>query len=336
MGKQEEGRLAPTIAKVVQLLGDNLSALSAGNLRLQSLRPVQANLEVMESLVGTGRVATMRCSLNGPETGLLQLTWPLEAAIALADGYRSLGAGEVRKARKALDWTAEHESTFEELAVLMTASIQEAVQSTLGAEYEVELMGQELVDSLHATEDADEAAYALPFTLRAYDLPPDKVTLSLPLAVAEAIAGSAIDFDDPEDDEYFEDFEPAEIRGDLAAYIETPDSLRCLRRACRRVGLLCNKRPKSEVPNPACYSKTLIVIEIGLGQARRYEWCRRLKRSAPETHVLLLIHKPTKLAVARAFGAGADAILGCPATERELSTKLGKLLQKLYPDDAAA
>ncbi|HMQ24197.1 MAG TPA: hypothetical protein PKE00_17035, partial [Planctomycetota bacterium] len=60
------------------------------------------------------------------------------------------------------------------------------------------------------------------------------------------------------------------------------------------------------------------------------EWCRRLKRTAG-TGIVLLVHDPTRAAVARAFRCGADAILGVKSRERDISDKLAAIVEKLAP-----
>ncbi len=324
-----EARIAKAMSAVLLLLGDNLAALTASRLRVQRRRPLRAAKQDLEQTLGAGKLARIRCHITKSLAGHIELYWPIPAAISLTQVYRGTAADVVIQKREALAWSDEDEATFEEIAVLLNASVQEALQSVFGKGVEVQLDGKEVIEGLEASLD-DEVRYAVPFAFLSDSLPADTAVLALPLLEAERIEGTSIDFDDPDEDEYFDDFEPAEIRGALAGFVHSPDLVRTLRRSCRRVGLTFDKRPKSEVPNPAFFADTVVVLEIGVGDHRRYEWCRRLKRTAG-TGIVLLVHDPTRAAVARAFRCGADAILGVKSRERDISDKLAAIVEKLAP-----
>ncbi|MCB9892404.1 MAG: hypothetical protein H6832_04255 [Planctomycetes bacterium] len=329
MSVNETG-IAKAMSAILLLLGDNLGALTSNRLRTQRRRPIRAEATELDAMLGEGKHARIRCHIKKAYQGHIDLYWPMNAAIALTQVYRGTKADDVAQKREALSWTSDDDTTFEELAVLLTASVQEALQSVFGSGVEAELDGQEILDGALSSLEDKGPYYAIPFSFLADDRLVDTALLTLPLAEAEKIEGGPINFDDPDEDEYFDDFEPAEIRGAMAAFVHDPDLVRTLRRACRRVGLTFDKRPKSEVPNPAFFADMIVVLEIGLGQERRYEWCRRLKR-APNTYLVLLVHEPTRAAAARAFRSGADAMLNAKSREREISDKLERFASHLAP-----
>jgi len=128
------------------------------------------------------------------------------------------------------------------------------------------------------------------------------------------------------DDDGLESIPAAPIRGTLAAFVLQPDAFRMLRRSCRRVGLELRRHGRGEVPNPAAHKNELVLLDVPPGEERRFDWCRRIKELTESTKVVLLIHHPSRQRVTQAFLSKADAILGFPCEEMQLSQKLGALL----------
>ena len=137
------------------------------------------------------------------------------------------------------------------------------------------------------------------------------------------------------DEDRLENIPEAPIQGALAAYVNHVDLYRLLRLSCRRVGLSIRRHGRGEVPNPSAHRNEVLVLEMPLGEERRFSWCARVKELSPSTKVAIVLHHPSKQRVTQAFLAGADAILGFPCHERELSDKLGPLLAALGPAPCA-
>ena len=99
-----------------------------------------------------------------------------------------------------------------------------------------------------------------------------------------------------------------------------------LRRSCRRVGFELRRHGRGEIPNPAAHRNEVVMIDVPPGEERRFDWCRRLKEISSTTKVVLLLHHPSRQRVTQAFLSKADAILGYPCDEPQLSQKLAALL----------
>lgn len=131
------------------------------------------------------------------------------------------------------------------------------------------------------------------------------------------------------DEEGLQDIPAAPIRGTLAAFVTSPEVFRVLRRSCRRVGLELRRHGKGEIPNPAAHKNELVLLDLPPGEDRRFEWCRRIKEFGSTTKVVLLLHHPSRNRVTQAFLSRADAIIGFPCEEPQLSQKLNPLLADL-------
>lgn len=129
------------------------------------------------------------------------------------------------------------------------------------------------------------------------------------------------------DDEAYERIPLAPIRGTLAAFVVQPEAFRTLRFACRRVGFELRRHGRGEIPNPAAHKNEVVVLDVPPGEDRRFDWCRRIKELSETTRVVLLVHHPSRQRVTQAFLSRADAILGYPCAEPQLSQKLAQLLQ---------
>jgi CheY-like chemotaxis protein len=143
-----------------------------------------------------------------------------------------------------------------------------------------------------------------------------------PAAAGPATAGTSI----KQDDDGLESIPAAPIRGTLAAFVLQPEVLKTLRRSCRRVGLDIRRHGRGEIPNPAAHRNEIVLLDVAPGEDRRFDWCRRIKELSDTTKVVLLIHHPSRQRVTQAFLSRADAILGFPCDELQLSQKLGSLV----------
>lgn len=335
MSEVQEGKTVTTaVAQVLRCLSDNMGALTGDVLSFEARPAMCATPSDVENIIGSGQVGRLECKLEGPKEGPLELFWPLSSLITLVAAYRSDAEDDIREARGASECSEDDLATFEEVAMLLSASFQEAITEHLGESFTVDLAGQS-VDDLSKFRSGSTKDLAVPFNVIAGGLPPTRAVFCIPLAFAEELEGGEIAFEESDSFDDLDDFEAAEIVGSLAAFVTRANTVRMLRKACRRVGLTFEKRPKSEVPKPACYANSFVVLEVGTGQARRYEWCQRLKTMARGNQVLFLIDKPTKVSIVRAHTSGADAILSLQSTEREVSAKLLKMIEVRDAEESA-
>lgn len=186
------------------------------------------------------------------------------------------------------------------------------------------------------------ALIVVPFRLKVADNPESIGFLVLDFATAEAWNNSPIEVQGgpaapatatPEalptpsgtvrvEDDGLETIPAAPIRGRLAAFVTQPEVFRILRKSCRRVGLELRRHGRGEIPNPAAHRGEIVLIDVPATGERRFDWCRRVKEIAQDTKVALLLHHPSRGMVTQAFLSKADAILGFPCEEPQLSAKL--------------
>jgi CheY-like chemotaxis protein/chemotaxis protein CheY-P-specific phosphatase CheC len=185
--------------------------------------------------------------------------------------------------------------------------------------------------------------YVFPFHMKVGEYPESTGALTIDVAIAEAWNKGPLEFAAPDaatkekdkdaaaaaavrDDDGLEGIPAAPIRGTLAAFVLQSNAFRMLRRSCRRVGLELRRHGRAEVPNPAAHKNEIVLMDVPPGEDRRFDWCRRVKELSESTKVVLLIHHPSRQRVTQAFLSKADAILGFPCDEMQLSQKLGSLL----------
>ena len=138
------------------------------------------------------------------------------------------------------------------------------------------------------------------------------------------------------EDDGLDSIPEAPIRGVLSAFAISGEVFKLMRKSCRRVGLELKRHGKNEIPNPAAHRNQIVMLDIVPGEDRRFDWCRRIKEMSDTTKVVLLIHHPSRQRVTQAFLSRADAIVGFPCDESQLSQKLGQLLADLPSPDPAS
>ena len=69
-----------------------------------------------------------------------------------------------------------------------------------------------------------------------------------------------------------------------------------------------------------------MLIEIPLGEDKRFEWAKRIKLHQPEIPVVLLIHEPSRARVVQGFMTKSDVIVAWPSREEHLIAKVAPLL----------
>ena len=188
-------------------------------------------------------------------------------------------------------------------------------------------------DLLGSTQDR---LFTFTFRMKLGEFPESIGTLAVDLATAEAWNGAPLETSEGTgdasstatrlEDDQLNSIPAAPIRGTLAAFVMQTDAMRTLRLSCRRVGLEMRRHGRTEIPNPAAHRNEVVVLDVPPGHDRRFDWCRRIKELSPTSQVVLLIHHPSRARVTQAFLSKADAIVGFPCEEQQLSQKLTQLL----------
>ncbi|MBK8979697.1 MAG: hypothetical protein IPM29_27675 [Planctomycetes bacterium] len=121
--------------------------------------------------------------------------------------------------------------------------------------------------------------------------------------------------------------------GTVLSFVSDPGVTEILRRASKAVGLDMHDSAPGEAPNPSAIDASVVVLDIPVGQERRYDWCARLKLRRPEIPVLLVVHHPSKVRVLRGCLTRADALVGWPATETQVADRLVEIMSREPPRD---
>ena len=341
--KQDERVIAVAAASVglerivsagLDEVAGKLAELTGHRIELSLQRPQLTNSEQFGRLCASGGLVVFGGALSGDFEGGVHFVAPMRSAIPLAGFLRELDEDAIAAQRDQESWSADDDKAIESAAQALFATLDDALKKSVADE--VGCSFESVASFASAAELGDEqlgneAFFAYPVFATVDPFGPQAAFLLLPHTACDKLNDKPLAFGDDED--YEEDFEPAPITGTLCAYVSDVQALRKIRTSCLRVGLKLERRPKAEVPNPAAYSDQYVLIEIPPGQDRRFEWCRRLKELCPGVHVLILLVRATRFAVARAFQANADAVLPSPPSERALSQRLDALMNPPEAED---
>jgi CheY-like chemotaxis protein len=272
-------------------------------------------------------------------TMLVLLELPDSVAMA---GLLMMTPDDVIQQRRGSGELADEDATaFGELGNVMFAGFAGVLRDGIG---NCEVRYRDYVVARPEDEPGDcvgtGTLVALPFRLKLGEYPESRGCVVVDAATAEswnkapltplADAGTARG-GTRSDEETLESIPAAPIRGTLAAFVMQPEVFRPLRMSCRRVGLELRRHGRGEIPNPAAHRHEIVLMDVPPGEDRRFDWCRRIKELSDSTRVVLLIHHPSRHRVMQAFMARADAILGFPCDEPQLSQKLGAVLDQMPP-----
>ncbi len=315
----------------LQAIATNIQSLVDKDVTLTPSAPKITNNELLQQELNE-KFTHLHGDLEKDYEGRISILFSWPASITLSSLLRMIPEEVVGQSRKTGTWTEEDDEAFGEVGNILFSALDETLRGAAKGKVNIRLGAFDKLDFLSSDPNIlpEDTFLLYPFTCQIGDYPQDKGYLLIPLDAAEKLNGAAIGFHSPGgdgDDDEDEEFEDAPIRGHLAVYGTQPQVLKTLRTACRRVGLVFDKRPKAEVPNPAAHREHVIVLEIGKGQEKRFEWCRRLKASDIDIKVIILLLQPTKMGVVLAYKAQADAILGWPAREKEISKKLTSFME---------
>ncbi len=313
-------------------LGNRLREVLLRSVEIAIRKPRLVGVEEISDYRGRGAhlLVPANVKVGGEPAGILAVLTPLASTIAMTSFARHLPDAQALANRNTGEWTADDENSFPMIANTILECCEQSLREHSNRETSLEIGSFEVlakgVDP-DASVFGDSALLMVPLSWRVGEFAEERGAILFPLEAAEALNDEPLRFVARDDDGDEEDIEPAPIRGKLAAYVAHADVIKVVRRACRRVGLECDRRPSSEVPNPSAFEDTIVLIEIGPGDERRFDWCRRLKIAGSALQVVLLLKEPTRRSVALAFRAAADTVLGFPTRERQLSIRLEELLE---------
>ena len=264
----------------------------------------------------------------------------------------------IAERRKSGNLDGEDLEAFGEVGNILCSGIdsvlRDKVKGAIGLRLQDHGVVRPGVDDGELLGDGSESFFAYTFTLQIGSYPDQNAYLLIDADTAEAWNGKPflVSSDEAEQpaptegpektsnriewrDEAFEDIPAADIRGRLACFVTTTAAYDIVRRSCRRSGLELERRARGEVPNPAAHRGSIVLIDVPVGEDRRFDWCKRIKAYADDVCVVLLIHMPSRSRVLRGFMSRANAILAWPATETDLSARLTTLLDSMTGGTAA-
>jgi CheY-like chemotaxis protein len=344
--------LKALLEPVVDVIGETLSSLVGREIKVQRTELLVQDPESLRmSLPRESAVARGAMDKDYEGKSLLTIL-EVPDAISMA-GLLMMTPEDViieRRKSKALD--GEDVEAFGELGNVLYSGIANILRE------KVENFDLRMQDQGNVQPGADkdgilgtERLVTFGFQLKVGEFPESTGLIAVDLETAAKWNKGPLELDgegsDPEadlsvlrnEDEGLDNIPEAPIRGILATFIEQGDIHRMLRRSCRRVGLELHRHGRGEVPNPASHHNQIVVLDVPATEERRFDWCRRIKELSPTTKVVLLIHHASRHRVTQAFLAHADAILGFPCDEAQLSQKLEQITPELEtseasPDDA--
>lgn len=337
-------RLQTVIAEVSAVIAETVSMISARDVRvIPKQRGSILDIEGWLWLL-TQPKAFVDAVLTGEHWGKgFGLAMDETEAVTLAATLREAPDIVIEEHRRAglRDW---HEAAFDEVCQLLCQALEHVVHEVLGGQVGLERRRTGLVrpgyDPAGILGEGDRVIYDLAIEIA--DFPAAELQLILDPAAAtlcnggeDPVALPVTEDLTPAPAEALESIPAAPIRGQLRAFVGSQELNQVLRCAGRRIGLEIDRRPRTEIPNPAAFGDELLLIEIQVGEERRFDWAKRLKQQNPGLAVTLLIHEPSRARVIRGLLTKADLVLAWPCKETQLSAKLGKLLdEKQGGDDA--
>lgn len=267
----------------------------------------------------------------------LHVALELPDAVSMAGLLMMTPDDVIHQRRSSGELSSDDATAFGELGNVMFAGFGNVLRECVE---NCEIRYQDYVVTKPATEKDESfgagSLVAFSFRLKLGEFPESRGHVLLDAATAEAWNKAPLTMTGDaavtrsnlsrSEEETLESIPAAPIRGTLAAFIMQPEVFRPLRMSCRRVGLDLRRHGRGEIPNPAAHKNEIVLMDVPPGEDRRFDWCRRIKELSDSTKVVLLIHHPSRHRVMQAFMARADAILGYPCEELQLSQKLGSVL----------
>ncbi len=333
------GSMTNAIVESLKSLIDQPFALTPGSFEVLSGEQITASLP--------HQAVVVRADLDKDFEGrTLRFVLASQEATALAGFMMMNSAEDIQKKRSLGQIDAEDLEAFGDVSKVLCAGVDGVLRESFGSVVGLTCHDHGLVDSTGDPEGSLGSEQLLVYTygFKVGGFEESQAMILIDLESAESWNEGGL-FDDgsqalgseesaSENQASLEDIPIREIRGKLACYLCDTRLVDTLRRSCRRVGLELDRHPTCEVPNPAAHQKDVVVLDIPIGEERRFEWCKRIKEYDPTVMVVVLIHHPSKKRVLQGFMTKADVILGWPVEETVLSAKLNYLLDPPQPDEA--
>ena len=339
--------LRSILESVVSTIGETLSSLVGRDIQVKPDEMlVHDKASLLAALPGPSAVA--RGAMDKDFAGKYMLTLiEVPDAVSMAGLLMMTPDDIIAQRRESGTFEGEDVEAFGELGNVLYSGFSKVLRDKI-KNFDVRMQDQGLVQTSDSETDilGTESLVTFSFKMQVADSPESIGLVGIDLETAEKwnqgpIQTSADD-GNPEsaaslaqkhDDDGLDSIPAAPIRGTLASFVIHSDVYRMLRRSCRRVGLDLCRHGRGEIPNPAAHRNEVVLLDIPPAEERRFGWCRRIKDLSKTTKVVLLLHHASRPRVTQAFLSQADAILGFPCEEQELSQKLEQILGELQTED---
>lgn len=247
-----------------------------------------------------------------------------------------MSTDDVVLARRDAGRLGETESdAFTEVGNVLCSGVDSLLGDRLGGAIGVRFDGIETPGDGDPSSTESRPTIAYRFRLGVSSYPADETAIVVDVETADRIANvtGRLPTSDADDDtaDASKAIDTADdsgggTRGELDCFLSDPAVLEVVRRSCRAAGLRMQRHGVAEAPNPAAHKTGIVLLDVPLGQDRRFDWCRRLRQASADVRVILLVHYPSRERVLLGLMAKADVILGWPVEESVLAERLDSLL----------
>ena len=298
------------------------------------LEPTELSLTTADKLLqslGTNHAA-VRGSLGQSDSDSSLLTLVEIADARVMSGMIMMTPDEIIEQNRD-QGTLENEelAAFGELGNVLCAGLGDALREAV-PNVDIRLRDHAVVAP---GEDSNELLPPGPLAccrleIKVGDYPGGNAFFVLDQATAEAwnkgpLADASADSDAGDDDP--ENLNGAPVRGVVNSYGTSSAAMKLLRGCCRHLSLELRRHSPAQIPNPAAHPGEIVLIDVPSYEERRIDWCRRIKDYGSTTKVALLLHRPCRSLVKKAYLSKADVILGLPIDEQQMANKLAQLIE---------
>jgi chemotaxis protein CheY-P-specific phosphatase CheC len=340
--RRNDRELNARVTEMVESMAQSLGALVDRPLRMR----VMEQMHVMDKHAWVDSMSRPKGLIRGEldqdyEGRSIGFMFDVKEAATLACCLMLAPDEVIKQRRKTNTMTVEDLEAFGEVGNIICSGIDDVLGHVIGHNIGLQVQDHEIISrdegSRDYLPDGDLVIYSFLLGIDHYE--GSEGFLVFDLKTAERLNAGPLEVDDSADpldtalssrrgkQNKEEPIPQAPIRGKLSTYLSKTEADKTIRRSCRRVGLELQRFAKQDIPNPAAHKNEFVLIEVPVGEDRRFDWAKRLKdHPRCDITVILLLHAPSRRRVVQGCLAKADTIVAWPCTEPQLSEKLRALL----------
>lgn len=352
--KRNDKTLKKLIAGVVSAVGETLGSLVDRELKVTPGSDMKC-IEAADWLAATGSPkAVIRGALDKDYADKhVLVAVDLVEAITLSGCLMMTPEEVINEHRTAGTLEGDHLEAFSEVGNILCSGIDGILREVLGSNVGLRVKDHAVIKTGYDQKGflGDDDIVVYNYTIKIGDYPETEAHIILDPDTARAwndkkdlfvdaggnepsdaggIDRSSGDLMDLEGDD---EIPQAPIRGRLSAFLVGQETKSIVRRCGRRIGLEIHRHARRDIPNPAAHRGEIVLIEIPVGEEKRFDWASRIKQHHSDILVVLLIHEPSRPRVVQGFMTKANVILAWPSTEQQLSSKIDPLIAACQRND---